>query len=93
MCAAARDSALLTGQKMAYRRSYMVQASFAIAGGFDGVVAFSALLGVTGLEIVDQAKSGRAGEEEPGASDCGRCTKSAARIQKRSSRRSVTLVA
>jgi len=28
--------------------------------------------------------------EEPGASGCGRCTKSAARIQKRSSRRSVT---
>ena len=42
MCAAARDSALLTEQKMAYRRSYMVQASFAIAGGFYGVVALSA---------------------------------------------------
>ena len=46
MCAAARDSALLTGEKMAYRRSYMVQASFA-TGGFYGVVAFSALLSVT----------------------------------------------
>ena len=39
MCTAARHSALLTGQKMAYRRSYMVQASLAIAVGFYGVVA------------------------------------------------------
>ena len=31
-----------TGQKMAYRPSYMVLASFAIAGGFYGVVALSA---------------------------------------------------
>jgi len=42
MCAAARDSALFTGQKMTYRRSYMVQVSFAIADGFYGVVALSA---------------------------------------------------
>ena len=36
------------------------------------------------------AKRGRAGGEETGANGWGRCLKSVARIQKRSSRRSVT---
>jgi len=44
----------------------------------------------TRSEIVHQTKRGRAAGEEAGASGCGRCTKSVARIQKRSSRRSVT---
>ena len=44
----------------------------------------------TRSEIVHQAKRGRARGEEAGVSGCGRGTKSVARIQKRSSRRSVT---
>ena len=39
-------------------------------------------------KIVDQAKRGRAGGEETAAGSGDRCTKSAERIQKRSSRRS-----
>ena len=34
------DSSLLAEWKLAYSRGYMMQASFAIAGGFFGVVAF-----------------------------------------------------
>ena len=34
------DRSLLTEWKLAYRRGYMMQASFAIIGGFFGVVAF-----------------------------------------------------
>ena len=46
-----------------------------------------------GSPIVHQAKSGCAGGEEIASGSGDRCTKSAARIQKRSSRRSVTRAA